>query len=35
MNHPQRLKISNENVKFTSLDQLIEWLKYYDSGDNI
>lgn len=27
---PQRLKISNSNVKFTSLPQMIEWLKNYD-----
>lgn len=27
---PQRLKISNSNVKFTSLPQMIEWLKNYN-----
>ena len=35
MNHPQRLKISNENTTFESLYALIEGLKYYDSDDNI
>ncbi len=31
MIHPQRLKISNSNVKFTSLEQMIDWLRNYDN----
>ena len=30
MNHPQRKKISNSNVKFESLEQLTDWLRHYD-----
>ncbi len=30
MNHPQRLKISNSNVKFNNIDQLTDWLRHYD-----
>lgn len=30
MVHPQRCKISNDNVKFTNIEQMIEWLKNYD-----
>ena len=30
MNNPQRLKISNDNIKFTSLEQLTDWLRNYD-----
>ena len=30
MKRPQRLKISNGNVEYTSLEQMIEYLKHYD-----
>lgn len=30
MVHPQRLKISNNNIKFGNLRQLIDWLRDYD-----